>query len=94
MEALIGDTPIALLILEVALIPLLWWVGSKLNKVLKSVDKCVDALDLVTDTLTKLNGSLGTVREELNQAEIRDKATEGSLKGIHASLARIENKIS
>ena len=92
MEQLIGDTPIALIILEIALIPLFWWIGVKLNKTLKAVDKCVDALDATTKVLTKLNGSLGTVLDKLNQAEIRDKDTEGRLKGMNATLERIERK--
>ncbi len=90
MEDLIGNTPIALVILEIALIPLFIWIGRKIGKVRDTMDKCVNSLDSVTEMLQKLNGSLGIVKEELHEAEVRSEKIDGSLKGVHASLERIE----
>ena len=93
MEQIIGNTPIALVLLELALIPLFWWIGTKLTKVLTAMNKCADSLSLVNESLKKLNGSLSDVQEDLNEAVVRDTEINGRIKGITATLDRIEGKI-
>lgn len=84
-----GDTPIALIILELALIPLFLWIGHKIGKLNKSTEENTNALDKVADVLERLNGSISDIDEDLQEAAVRDKGMSGSLKGIHEKLDRL-----
>ena len=72
-------------ILELILVPLLVWNGHKLSKISKSLEKC-------TESMTTSNDSLKKLLDEVSDAKLRDKDTEGRLKGIDTRLDRIERR--
>ena len=88
MESIFGTTPIGMLVLEFLLVPLLFWVGHKLNKVIKTADNCSIALDGVSERLDRLNGSLAKIQEEQGDTEVRLERIEGRIKGVDSKLER------
>lgn len=92
MESIFGDTPIVLVVFEIVLVPVFLWVGHRLGKIIKSVDRCSNTFDAVSEKLDRLNGSLAKVIDEQNDAEVRAERLEGRLRGLDNKIEHLLRK--